>query len=61
MARRPGAAITRDWLVEHVLDPDRDGTARTLDVHISRLRKKLGEANAIETVWGIGYRWKVSP
>jgi len=56
LARRAGAAVTRSWLVEHVLDPERDGTERTLDVHVSRLRKKLGTDNPIETVWGIGYR-----
>ncbi|NVB39763.1 response regulator transcription factor [Pseudenhygromyxa sp. WMMC2535] len=56
LARRPGQALTREWLVENVLDPEREGSARTLDVHASRLRKKLGDAVAIETVWGIGYR-----
>jgi DNA-binding response OmpR family regulator len=56
LARRTEAAVTRRWLVENVLDPDRDGTERTLDVHVSRLRKKLGHDNLIETVWGIGYR-----
>jgi len=59
LARRPGDAVTRAWLVEHVLDPARDGTERTLDVHVSRLRKKLGRASLIETVWGIGYRLAV--
>jgi two-component system response regulator MtrA len=56
LAQRAGQAVTRRWLVEHVLDPDRDGSERTLDVHVSRLRKKLGDACVIETVWGIGYR-----
>lgn len=57
LARRPGMAVTRAALVEAALDPDRQGTERTLDVHVSRLRKKLGEAGErIETVWGIGYR-----
>ncbi len=57
LARRPGAAIQRSWLVEHALDPERDGTERTLDVHMSRLRKKLGPAaKRIATVWGVGYR-----
>ncbi len=56
LARRPGVAVTRGWLVEHVLDPDREGNERTLDVHVSRLRKKLGVAVKVETVWGIGYR-----
>lgn len=56
LARRPGEAVTRQWLVEHVLDPDREGTERTLDVHVSRLRRKLGAAHGVETVWGVGYR-----
>jgi two-component system, OmpR family, response regulator MtrA len=56
LLRRRGQAVTRDWLAANVLDPDREGTTRTLDVHVSRLRKKLGAAVAIETVWGIGYR-----
>ncbi len=57
LARRPGEAITRTWLVEHVLDPDREGNERTLDVHVSRLRKKLGACGkSVATVWGIGYR-----
>jgi two-component system response regulator MtrA len=57
LARRAGAAVSREWLVANVLDPDREGTERTLDVHVSRLRKKLGEAGSqILTVWGVGYR-----
>ncbi|ATB30551.1 response regulator transcription factor [Melittangium boletus] len=56
LARRPGAAVTRQWLAENVLDPEREGTERTLDVHVSRLRRKLGPGKHIETVWGIGYR-----
>jgi len=57
LARRPGAAIQRSWLCEHVLDPEREGTERTLDVHVSRLRRKLGACGDwISTVWGVGYR-----
>ena len=57
LARRLGAAVSRAWLVEHVLDPDREGTERTLDVHVSRLRKKLGGCGRLlATVWGVGYR-----
>lgn len=55
LVRRPGVAVTRQWLVANVLDPDREGTERTLDAHISRLRKKLGR-ELVETVWGVGYR-----
>lgn len=56
LARRPGAAVTRQWLADQVLDPERDGTDRSLDAHMSRLRKKLGAGAQIKTVWGIGYR-----
>lgn len=58
LAQQMGEAVTRRWLVEHVLDPEREGNERTLDAHMSRLRKKLGDACVIETVWGIGYRVK---
>ena len=60
LVKRPGAAVTRRWLVANVLDPDREGSARTLDVHVSRLRSKLGPG-FIETVWGVGYRLQQAP
>jgi two-component system response regulator MtrA len=57
LARRRGAAVSRAWLVEQILDPARDGDERTLDAHVSRLRRKLGDAGKrITTVWGVGYR-----
>lgn len=57
LARRQGSAVSRSALVAQALDPDRDGDERTLDVHISRLRKKLGAAGPmVATVWGVGYR-----
>jgi two-component system response regulator MtrA len=56
LARKPDAVRTRGWLTERVLDPGGDVTERALDAHVSRLRKKLGPAVRIETVWGIGYR-----
>jgi DNA-binding response OmpR family regulator len=56
LCRRAGTAISRTWLVDHALDREHDGDEqRTLDVHVSRLRRKLGK-ECIETVWGIGYR-----
>ena len=59
LVRRRGQAISRQWLVQHVLDPEREGGERTLDVHISRLRKKLGSRGAaLATVWGVGYRFE---
>ena len=60
LARRPGMAVSRAWLAEHVLDPEREGGERTLDVHVSRLRKKMGASGRrVLTVWGVGYRLDV--
>ncbi|MGE0787451.1 MAG: response regulator transcription factor [Sandaracinaceae bacterium] len=58
LVRRSGQAISRSALVEAALDPERMGNERTLDVHVSRLRKKLGaHGKRVATVWGIGYRF----
>jgi two-component system response regulator MtrA len=60
LAARAGSAITRQALMQAALDPERRATERALDVHVSRLRKKLGEGHVkIATVWGIGYRLDV--
>ena len=57
LAKKRGAPVTRAALAEDVLAGENEGAERTLDVHVSRLRKKLGDAgSAIVTVWGIGYR-----
>jgi DNA-binding response OmpR family regulator len=57
LARHAGRAVARGSLVDHILDAARGGGERTLDVHISRLRKKLGsEGRRVATVWGVGYR-----
>ena len=61
LVAQPGSAITRRSLAERVLDPDREASERTLDVHVSRLRRKLGPSVIIETVWGIGYRLRAGP
>jgi len=57
LARRPNAVVARGEIVRRALEPHTYGGERTLDVHVSRLRKKLGgEGERIETVRGIGYR-----
>lgn len=57
LANRLEKPVTRRQLVENALDEEREGTERTLDVHVSRIRKKLGDASDhLATVWGIGYR-----
>jgi len=54
LAQRPGEAIPRARLSASALGSE--SGERTLDVHVSRLRKKLGRRVPIETVWGVGYR-----
>jgi DNA-binding response OmpR family regulator len=57
LARDPGAVLTRDGLLEDVWGTDFPGETRTVDVHVSEVRKKLRpDGPAIETVRGIGYR-----
>jgi DNA-binding response OmpR family regulator len=58
LACRPGEIQSREELYLHLYKREYDGLDRTLDVRISHLRKKLGEAGAperIRTVWGHGY------
>jgi DNA-binding response OmpR family regulator len=60
LARRAGATITRRWLVDNILDRRRGADTRTLDVHVSRLRKKLAAHGArLATIWGVGYALRV--
>jgi len=59
LARRPGWVFTRDQIVDAARGEGYPVTARSVDVHIVGLRKKLGPAREfIETVRGIGYRFK---
>jgi DNA-binding response OmpR family regulator len=52
--------VPRGELVDLLGDTGRGGGERALDVHVSRLRKKLGDAGAlVATVWGVGYRLKI--
>jgi DNA-binding response OmpR family regulator len=58
LARRPGRVATRTQLLDEVWGQQYYGDPRTLDVHIRRLRSKLGPCgDAIETVIGVGYRF----
>ena len=59
LAEEPGRAVPRQELFSRVWDPVWIGTGKTLDVHIASLRKKLGDAELIETVRGVGYRLSV--
>jgi hypothetical protein len=59
LATQPGKVLTRETLLNRVWGYEYYGGARTVDVHIRRLRAKLGEEHAylIETVRSVGYRF----
>jgi len=61
LAERPGLALSRQQILDGVWGYDWFGDARTVDVHIAQVRKKLGEAIEIATVRGIGYRLDKAP
>jgi len=56
LAENDGLALTRQQLLDGVWGPGWYGDERTVDVHVRQLRKKLGDALPLETVWGVGYR-----
>jgi len=56
LADAPGAALTREQIMEAVWDAHWFGPTKTLDVHIGALRRKLGDAAVVETVRGVGFR-----
>ena len=60
LLKNRGRVLTRNRLLEHVWGYDYPGETRTVDVHIRRLRQKLGDdaGAAIETVVGVGYRYR---
>ena len=51
-----GVVLTRDQLLERVWGYTFAGDTRTVDVHVRQLRRKLGDASPIVTVWGVGYK-----
>jgi two-component system response regulator RegX3 len=56
LARDPGAAVSRQRLLEEVWKTTWYGSTKTIDVHVAALRRKLGDPGWIETVRGIGFR-----
>lgn len=60
LASNPGIVFTRENLLTRVWGYDYFGGTRTVDVHVRRLRSKLGEEvqSYIETVWNVGYRFR---
>ncbi len=56
LASDPGAAHTRRNILEEVWDANWYGSAKTLDVHVASLRRKLGHPDWIQAVRGVGFR-----
>jgi DNA-binding response OmpR family regulator len=62
LANRPGRVLSRDDIIDGALGRDAAVFNRTIDVHITALRKKLGAGGMhIETVRGFGYKWADAP
>jgi len=60
LARNAGRVMPREYLLEKIWNYGKGIRTRTLDVHIRRLRRKLGSLGDryIETVFGVGYRFR---
>ena len=57
-----GRVLTRDQLMDKAMGTDVFVTDRAIDVHITAIRKKLGQASwLVNTVRGVGYRLRESP
>jgi two-component system phosphate regulon response regulator PhoB len=60
LLRQPGRAFTRHQLMDAAIGEGAIVLERTIDVHIKTLRRKLGTVDLIETVRGVGYRFRES-
>ncbi|MGI9079290.1 MAG: response regulator transcription factor [Acidimicrobiales bacterium] len=56
LADNAGLALSRQQILDGVWGTGWFGDERTVDVHVGQLRKKLGDALPLATVWGVGYR-----
>jgi two-component system phosphate regulon response regulator PhoB len=61
LVRQPGRAFTRHQLMDSAIGDGAVVLERTIDVHIKTLRRKLGSSDLIETVRGVGYRFREAP
>ncbi len=57
LASQPGIVFSRDQLLDEVWEHDASVSSRTVDVHVNKIRKKIGN-EWVETVTGVGYRFK---
>lgn len=61
LASNKNKVFTREQLLCEVWGYDYPGDSRTVDVHIKRLREKIGDDNTwqLQTVWGVGYKFEI--
>lgn len=59
LASDPDRVITREEIFDRVWDANWYGPTKVLDVHIAALRRKLGDASLVETVYGRGFRLRL--
>jgi len=56
LLEEPGAVVSRPTMLERVWNTTWYGNTKTIDVHVASLRRKLGDADLIQTVRGVGFR-----
>lgn len=64
MASRPGRLLSRDQILDEVWGYESETSTRTVDVHIARIRRKMGEhafPRHIQTIRGRGYKFLIEP
>ena len=61
LASHSGKVFTREQLLERVWGFNFFGDSRTVDVHVKRIREKLGDSHVwqLKTVWGVGYKFEI--
>jgi DNA-binding response OmpR family regulator len=60
LALNPGEVVSRQRLLDEVWGYDSEVASRTVDIHVARLRRKIGESpgsSRLKTVRGLGYRF----
>ena len=56
LVRRTGQVVSKERVQQAVANPEQDISANAVEVHVSRLRAKLGDAAIIRSLRGLGYR-----
>ena len=62
LASAPNRVFTREQLLDRIWGYEYAGDTRTVDVHIKRIREKLGDHDSwsVATIWGVGYKFETT-